>query len=57
MLAAFSPDGRSLAGRARADKTIVKIWNVADGKESLTLPQATNYRSSSCVLAATVNAW
>jgi WD40 repeat protein len=35
-LAAFSPGGWRLAGRARADKTLVTIWDVASGEEVLT---------------------
>jgi eukaryotic-like serine/threonine-protein kinase len=37
ILAAFSPDGKCLVGRSRADKTLVKMWTVADGRELLTL--------------------
>jgi WD40 repeat protein/serine/threonine protein kinase len=37
-LAAFNPTGKRLAGRAREDETLVKIWNVGDGKEEFALP-------------------
>ena len=33
VLAAFDPGGTRLAGRDRADKTLVKIWDVATGAE------------------------
>jgi WD40 repeat protein/tRNA A-37 threonylcarbamoyl transferase component Bud32 len=33
VLAAFNPGGTRIAGRAREDDRLVKVWNVADGKE------------------------
>ena len=33
VLAAFDPAGTRLAGRDRADPTLVKIWDVATGDE------------------------
>src|SRR5262249_43133207 len=35
VLAAFGPGGQRLAGRAREDATLVKIWDVATGQESV----------------------
>jgi eukaryotic-like serine/threonine-protein kinase len=38
VLAAFSLGGERLAGRARADERLVKIWDVQTGAEIVTLP-------------------
>jgi WD40 repeat protein len=38
VLAAFSADGVRLAGRAREDRTLVRVWEVASGNELAAFP-------------------
>ena len=37
---AFSPDGKRLASSSSGMNSVVKVWDVASGKETLTLGQS-----------------